>query len=216
MNLAIIRILGLVLFLYLSWRNLKDSYPDQKVITFSWFSLLLFLVFGRLIYGLIHWGIWNNDLSDWISIFNKPGNSYIGGYLGLVLSVWLFGRKQQWKFMSFMEDTLRPFIVMSGFFMLDEFFRSKFALEPLVYFGLLALIFVFSGWIAKRYRSFVWYKSGKKGFVLLASNFLFFLTLVPVLILFKESVINIVLASVISLISLIGLFILGEIKYERK
>jgi hypothetical protein len=105
---------------------------------------------------------------------------------------------------------------MSSFFMLDEFFRTKFGLEPLIYFCLLVVIFIFSGWISRRYRSFVWYKSGKKGFVLLASNFLFFLTLIPVLILFKENNINVVLASVISLISLIGLFILGEVKYERK
>jgi hypothetical protein len=200
----------------LLWKNLKDSYDDQKIIVFSWFSSLLFLIFGRMVYGLVNWGIWNNDLIDWISVFNKPGISYIGGYLGLIFSVWLFSKKEQWKFINFMEDTIRPFLIMSSFFMLDEFFRTKFNLEPFIYFSLMLLIFIFSGWIANKYRSFVWYKSGKKGFVLLSSNFLFFLAVVPALILFKENIINIVLASIISLISLIGLFILGRVKYERK
>jgi hypothetical protein len=216
MSLAVFRILGIILFLYLLWRDLRGSYDDQKVIVFSWVGLLSFLLFGRLFYGLINWGVWNNDLVDWVSIGNKPGMSYIGGYLGLVGVAWLFAKNEQWKFFNFMEDLLKPFLVMVGFFMLDEMFRTKFVLEPIVYFVLIVLIFVLSVWISGKYRSFVWYKSGKKGFVLLFSNFLFFLILIPALILFKGNLINIVLSLVISLISLIGLFILGKVKYERK
>jgi hypothetical protein len=216
MTLGIFRVLGIILFLYLLWRDLKESYDDQKVIIFSWLGLLGFLVFGRLFYGLINWGVWNNDLVDWVSVGNKPGMSYVGGYLGLVFMAWLFSRRQQWKFFNFMEDLLKPFLVMVGFFMLDEVFRTRFGWEPLVYLGLIILIFVVSVWISGKYRSFVWYKSGKKGFVLLFSNFLFFLMLIPVLILFKIALINIILALIISLISLVGLFILGKIKYERK
>ena len=198
------------------WRNLKESYDDQKIIIFSWVGLLGFLVFGRLFYGLINWGIWNNDLVDWISVGNKPGMSYLGGYLGLTFFAWLFSKKQQWKFLSFMEDLARPFLIMVAVFMIDEMFRMKFFLEPVLYFILIVLTLFLSKWVSGKYRSFVWYKSGKKGFVLLSSNFLFFLVLIPVLILFKESLINIVMASFISLVSLVGLFFLGRVNYERK
>jgi hypothetical protein len=216
MNLAVFRVVGIILFLYLLWRNLRENYDDQKLITFSWVSLLVFLVFGRLFYGLINWGVWNNDLVDWVSVMDKPGMSYIGAYLGLILISWLFSRQQQWRFLNFMEDLFRPFLVMVGFFMLDELLRSKFSLETGLFLLLMILMFPLFSWVSKRYRSFVWYKSGKKGFALLLLNFLFFLVLAPILIFFKDNLVNIILSIIISLVSLVGLFILGEIKYEKK
>ena len=216
MSLGIFRVLGIILFLYLVWRNLNENYDDQKLITFSWLGLLGFLVFGRLFYGLINWGVWNNDLIDWVSVGNKPGMSYIGGYLGFILVAWWFARKEQWKFLGFIEDLMKPLIIMLWLFMLDEFLRSKFSITVVVFFVLLVMIFLFAGWVTNKYRSFVWYKSGKKGFVLLSSNFLFFLILIPVLILFKESLVNIILSLSVSLASLIGLFILGGKNYDRK
>ena len=216
MNLGIIRILGIILFLYLMWRNLRENYDSQKLIIFSWLALLGFLVSGRLFYGLINWEIWNNDLMDWILVGNKPGMSYIGGYLGLIGVSWFFTRKQQWRFLNFMEDLVKPFLVLVGFFMLDEFFRSKFFIKPGLFLLLIVLVFPLFNLIMVKYRSFVWYKSGKKGFALLSLNFLFFLGVIPILIVFKDNLFNIILASIISLMSLIGLFILGEVVYEKK
>ena len=216
MILGILRVVAIILFLYLLWRNLKESYEEQKIISFSWMALLGFIVGGRLVYGLINWGIWNDSFGDWLAVWTKPGMTYTGAYLGLVLVVWLYGKSQQWKFLSFMEDLMKPLLVYSGFLMIDELIRTKFDLKPLVYLGLLIIIYLVNIWLSKRYRSFVWYKSGKKGFVLLATNFLFFLAVTVALILFKENIITMILTSIISLISLIGLFILGEVKYERK
>jgi len=216
MTLGIFRVLGVVLFLYLLWRDLRENYDDQKIISFSWLALLGFLVFWRLAYGLINWGVWNDDLVDWISVGTKPGMSYIGGYLGLLLVSWWFVKKEQWKFFNFVEDWIRPFLVMVGIFMVDELVRSKFSWEPILFLVLIILVFPLFIFVTKRYRSFVWYRSGKKGFALLSLNFLFFLGLIPVLILFKDNLVNIILSVIISLISLIGLFILGEVKYEKK
>jgi hypothetical protein len=216
MSLGIIRIVASVVFLYLLWRNLRQSYDDQKIISYSWLALLGFLVFGRLAYGLINWGIWNNDLVDWLSVWNKPGMSYMGGYLGVLLVSWLYARSQQWKFLNFTEDLVRPLLVLIGLMMVDEWVKSKFSWQVLIYILMIILVYMIANWLAGRYRSFVWYKSGKKGFVLLASNFLFFLVLAFVFGVFKDSLINLILASVISLISVVGLFILGGIKYERK
>jgi len=216
MSLGIIRIVGMLIFLYLLWRNLRDSYDDQKIISYSWLALLGFLVFGRLGYGLINWGIWNNDLTDWLAVWNKPGTSYMSGYLGLVLISWLYAKKQQWKFLNFMEDLVKPFLALISFMMIDEWVRSKFSWEVLIYILMMVLIYILSNWLMGKYRSFVWYKSGKKGFVLLSTNFLFFLVLAFVFGVFGDSLVNLILASVISLISIVGLFILGGVKHERK
>lgn len=216
MSLGIIRIVASVVFLYLLWRNLRQSYDDQKIISYSWLALLGFLVFGRLAYGLINWGIWNNDLVDWLSVWSKPGMSYMGAYLGVLLVSWLYARSQQWKFLNFTEDLVRPLLVLIGLMMVDEWVRSKFSWQTLIYILMIILAYMIANWLSGKYRSFVWYKSGKKGFVLLASNFLFFLVLAFVFGVFKDSLVNLILASVISLISIVGLFILGGIKYERK
>lgn len=216
MSLGIIRVLGMVVFLYLLWRSLKESYDDQKVIAYSWLALLFFLIFGRLGYGLINWGVWNNDLTDWLMVWNKPGMSYLSGYLGVILISWLYSKKQQWKFLNFFEDLIKPFLVLIVFMMTDEWMRTKFGWQILIYIIMVILIYILSNWLARKYRSFVWYKSGKKGFVMLSTNFLFFLILVIVLLIFKDNIINIILASIISLISVVGLFILGGTKNERK
>lgn len=216
MSLAIIRVLGIVVFLYLLWRNLRESYDDQRIIEFSWLALVGFLVFGRLGYGLINWGIWNKDLIDWLAIWNKPGMSYMSGYLGIMLVAWLYIKKQQWKFLNFLEDLIKPLLIMVILMMTDEWIRAKFSWQILIYMIMMVLIYLLGDWLAKRYRSFVWYKSGKKGFVLLSTNFLFFLVLAVVFGVFRDSLVNMILASVISLVSVIGLFILGGTKNERK
>jgi len=151
-----------------------------------------------------------------VSAWNKPGMSYIGGFVGLILMTWWYCRQQQWKFLNFAEDVSRPFLVYTWFLVTDEWLRSKFEWRLLIYLLMLVLVFLTNKWLSNRYRSFTWYKSGRKGFVLLATSFLFFLGLSLVLILFKEKIVNVILASVISLISLVGLYILGNIKYERK
>jgi hypothetical protein len=129
---------------------------------------------------------------------------------------WLYARKQQWKFLNFMEDLVKPFLILVSFFMLDEWLRSKFNWQILIYILMVILIYMLSGWLSGKYRSFVWYKSGKKGFVLLATNFLFFLVLGFVFGVFGDNLVNLILASIISLISIVGLFILGGVKHERK
>jgi hypothetical protein len=216
MTLGILRIVGIIVFIYLIWRNLKDDYNEQKIIGYSWLALIGFLVVGRIFFGLIHWGVWNTNVADWLTVWNKPGMSYIGGYLGLALVTWIYAKKQQWKILAFMEDVLKPVLVLTGFLIADEWLRSKMDWRILIYILIIVIAYIVSIWVGKRYRSFVWYKSGKKGFVFLFINFLTFLLLTIDLIIFKENIINIILASIISLISICGLFILGEIKYERK
>lgn len=216
MSLGILRILGILVFLYLIWRNLKDNYDSQKIISYSWLSLLGFFIVGRIFFGLINWGVWNTNLLDWVSVWNKPGMSYIGGFLGLGLISWIYCRTQQWKFLAFMEDVMKPVLILLWFLIADEWLRAKFDLKVLIYLLILIVVYFISVWVSKRYRSFVWYKSGKKGFVLLFVNFLFFLMLAIDLIVFKENLINVILASIISLISVLGLFILGKVKYEKK
>jgi hypothetical protein len=96
--------------------------------------------------------------------------------------------------------------------MFDEWVRSNFNLKPIVFFVLLMIDIYFISWLKKKYRSFIWYKSGKKGFVLLFNNLLFFFAVGIILILLKDSWLSVILALIISLISGVGLYILKKEK----
>jgi hypothetical protein len=212
MSLGIFRTLGSIIFMYLLWRDLRDDYGDQKTINYAWVALLGFLLGGRITYGLVNWGVWNDSWLSWLSVWTKPGTNYLGSYLGLILVSWLVSIKNQWKFLTLMDDIVKPTLFFSCLLMFDEWLRSNFYLKTMIYLALLVIDIVLVNWLKKRYRSFSWYKSGKKGFVLLFNNFLFFLSIVVVLIIFKDKWLSVILALIISLISGAGLYILKKAK----
>ena len=215
MNLGILRIIGILLFVYLTWRNLRDNYEEDKIVTYSWISLLGFFVGGRITYGLINFGIWNDSWLSWFSVWNKPGMDYVGGFLSLILVNFIFSKLNNWKFIPFCEDILINVLLLIVFLMGDEFLRTKFDLKVGGYLLLLILLMFFVNLAKKKYRSLVWYKSGKKGFAFFATGFISFLILGILGIVFKVNLIYSILYWIISLISLVGLGILGEI-YEKK
>jgi len=212
MSLGIFRIIGLIVFMYLLWRMLRGEYEDQKIINYTWVALLGFLVGGRIVYGLINWGVWNDSWTDWLSVWSKPGTNYLGSFIGLVLASWLMAVYNQWRFLSLMDDIIKPSLIYFSLVMVDEAVRTNFYIKPLLLWGILILDIFFVGWLRKRYRSFMWYKSGKKGFVLLFNNIWLFFAIAITLVIIKDSLVSIVLASVISLISVIGLYILQKEK----
>lgn len=210
MNLAIIRVVAIVLFLYMTWRNLRGDYDEGKLISFGWFSILFFLVFSRIGFGLLNLGIWNS-WKDWLMVWNKPGFNYLIGTLGFVLSVFIFSRMNQWKFFTFIENNLKNFLVFLGLLMIDELVRTRFDLNIVWYLLAIVVTYLIDLQLFKKYRSFVWYKSGKKGFVFLFSTFLINLLIALIILLSKGNPILAIIASIVSLTSLLGLFILGKV-----
>jgi len=210
MSLAIIRVIAIVLFLYLTWRNLRGDYPEDKLISFSWISVLFFLVFGRIGFGLLNLGVWKT-WGDWISVWQKPGMDYLIATSGFVIAVLWISKVNQWKFFAFIEDNLKNFLVFITVLMIDEVVRTKFSVESLAYILVFVIVYMISLWLSKKYRSFVWYRSGKKGFVFLSISFLVFLLITGILFWFKNSLFLVILSGLISLISLVGLFILGDV-----
>ena len=216
MSLGIIRVLGIILFAYLTWRNLRENYEEDKIVTYSWVALLSFFIGGRIIYGLVNFGVWNDNWMSWFSVWNKPGMDYIGGFLTLIATGVIFSKMNNWKIIPFCEDGLINNLVLLIFLMVDEFLRTKFDLKIGIYLLLLIVMIFFMKFAKKKYRSFVWYKSGKKGFAFLSTAFLSFLILGFLGMFFKVNTIYSVLYWIISLISLVELCILGDVYEKRK
>lgn len=211
MVLGIINILGIVLFLYLTWRNLNDNYHEDALIGYSWLALLAMLVGGRLFYGLINWGVWNENWGDWFLIWQKPGFSYIGAMLSFLgLTTW-YCKINDWKLWSFLEDIIPVFLLMMVFWTGEDLIKSNLKWQVAIKLAVIFLSYLLNFWVVAKYRSWVWYRSGKKGFSFFFTSSICCLLLAGTSIIVKDSWQIILTYLSLSLIFISGLFILGEV-----
>ena len=210
MNLGILRALGIVFFLYLTWRSLKDDYKDSDLIGWAWLAIVSFLVGSRVSYGLINFGVFK-DVWEWLAVWKLGGANYVGGYLAMmgVTAWWLV--KKEWKIWSFLEDVSSVWLVFLGFLTADELLRAGLDINLAVPLFVLVLTLILTAMIKNNYRSYVWYKSGKKGFVFLFANFCVWFLMTIFWVIGDKSVLGAVIAATLSLISVAGLVILGEV-----
>lgn len=186
--------------MYLTWRKLREDYKGDEVISYLWLSVLGMMLAGRVVFGILNWRLWQNWW-DWWLFWEKPGINYVGAYFGwLWVSFWV-AKSYEWKILPLLEDTSKILLVLFGFYLVDESIRSTWT-RGWWYFTVLAAAYALVTWVEKKYRSFWWYKSGKKGFVWLVAN------------IWIWSVLAIVSGQyaylVLGLISLGGLVMLGE------
>ena len=211
MVFGIIRAIAVILFLYLSWKSLRENYKEESLIPFLWGAVLVFLVVGRITFGLMHWGVWNENIMDWFLVWQKPGFEYLGAMMGMIGAIALMAKYNEWKTMAVLEDMTWVSLLMLSLFLADEFIRGRFDIKYGISLIIVALGLMGSLWIKKKYRSFVWYTTGKKGFVFYFTAALIFALFSGLSFLLKQGLIIQILYLVLSLLSLLGLFILGEV-----
>lgn len=157
------------------------------MIAFGWVSLIVYLVGSRIAFVY-------SEPKLWLEFWKMNQANVLGGYVLWLLIVWLITKDRGWKFFAFGEDSLINLVFINLIY---------FALAGQWKYILTTLVASVIMWIFKdRYRSLWWYKSGKKGFLFLMSNVVFFAGM---------SVItgNYYLL-IISLLSMIGLVMLGH------
>lgn len=210
MTFGMIKLLGLLIYLYLIWRNLREDYKEDELIEFGWLSILIMLVGGRITYGFWNWGVWNSDILKWWSFWNNPGFNIWGGIFFWNAAMVLYAKTKNWKVWSLGEDLWPMFSLLITWWMLDEWVKVKGVLFPLwvVAGWLLSDILFF--WAKSKYRSFVWYKSGKKGFSFLAANIVWGILMSVLVLVTHQTWWLIGLGAVWSLISITGLVILSH------
>lgn len=165
----IVGILGCVIYLYLMWRGLKDSYKEEDIVAFGWVSILSYLIGSRLAYGFINWGMWAENPVKWLEFWKMGESNVAGGYLLWTFIAWLVTTDRGWKFFAFAEDSLWLLLWLNG-----VFFTISGKWQIVLLLIITALI---SWWFRGKYRSFVWYKSGRKGFLFLTANIIIFIGL---------------------------------------
>lgn len=207
------RVLAVLMFAYLVWKKTRDEL-GQDTNSFLWSALVAFFIGGRVGFGFTDLLNWNTSLWDWLFFWDKQGFNLLVGLVSLVAFVMLYTMFERWNFVELVEDLVIPGVMLSFFWLLPVWLGDKNVVDMWIVGGLM-LVFVLSFW-ARKYRSFYWYKSGKKGFLFLFSGLIFSILMFVASFVVEMSLFYRYLALVFSLIFLISLVMLGELFNSEK
>lgn len=154
-NIAII-LLGVLIFLFIFWKRLKEDYASNIIFQSATFIILGIFVGYFLSSRLFPFWFF------WASLF--------GASIGLTLSLIRFKIK--------FYESLEAFIIaalpwLSLIFLANSVVTSSFS-SFLAFVVILIMVFL-SYWLDTHYKSFTWYRSGKIGFAGIATASLVFL-----------------------------------------
>jgi len=155
---VIFNLVGLLGFLFLFWRRLKEDYEQKEIFTFSFL-----IVFGALVGVVICF-----------FLLERPLYWFWAAFLGMVIGFLIGDLKFKFRFF----ETLEALATGALFWLantlvaqsVDEHSLASL-IAALVVTLLLALFFFLDG----RYRGFAWYRSGRVGFAGLVTVGTFFL-----------------------------------------
>lgn len=162
---GLINLVGLILFLFLFWKRLKEDYGSNIVFGLS--SLVLSGTFiGYLVsrYFFPHWFFWLEGF---------------GAFLGFAIGIIKFNT----RFIETYEALFIAFLPWLTLFYMVEFVKKPnlgIAVVVFLNFGLM----LFFDFVSSHYKNFSWYKSGKIGLAGLLTSGIFFLTRAAIATLF--------------------------------
>lgn len=203
----ILLIIATVVFLYNSWKGLHEDCGSQNTIGFSWVLVLVIILVARM-FG----GGWKSDGPWWqiLAIWKYLKMNYFVGLIAGVLTTIMIANQKKWKAWLILEDLTPGFLLFLLIMYLNNII-GKFDLAELIKFGIVFFAYFWQKHLVKRYRSFVWYKSGKKGFVFFAvSTVVLFLMALNAFFL-QNGTFQAFSYLGGSLLSLSGLYILGKV-----
>jgi len=154
--LIIFNIIGLLIFLFLFWKRLKEDYlPNQIFSTFFYILFFILLTYFISISFFPSWWFWS---------------TYLGFLLGLVISIFRF----KLKFYETYEAAFLGFLICFSLYLLGDSVKN---LNAVSFFGFTVsmLLIGFFQFVDINYKNFSWYKSGRVGFTGLVISLLFFL-----------------------------------------
>jgi hypothetical protein len=182
---GIFAVLAFITASFFLWKQLKEDYSEEDILSFTIDLFLASLIGARLLYIIENLNFFGLNILNWFLWGKYPGFSLLGAIIGGGLLFYYWTKKKRWDLWLTFDKTVIAFFTIQliggiGLFISSA---SMFDLARLITnFVLLG----FSAYLTKNYRKFIWYKSGKLGFVAGSCFGLYFL-LLGVLELFKRN-----------------------------
>jgi len=182
-TLSVMMVLAFFITAFLFWRKGREEhYPEIELIDGFLMAVLIGFVFGRAGYIVAEIGIFGFSVLKWLDVFGYPGLNGAMGTIAATIYLFRHAKKQKWdpfEILDFWALALAGGLSIGylGLFFDGSVFGLQTDLpmgitfpglqEPhhptALYFSIffLALSWYLS-WVEYRYRTFEWYRAGKK------------------------------------------------------
>lgn len=197
-KLIILSLLSGLSFLYLYWRRLKVDYISSQIFTSGFYIIL------------------SAGLIGFITSHYESGWWFWTGFLGAVVGLSVGILRFKMRILEAVEAASVAFLPVVSFIFLSGFVKTPgvfLAFGVVIPLLLLALFFI----LDKKYKGFIWYKSGRIGFAGLSVLGLFFLIRSVVAIVFSDMISFVgsadsLISGILSFISFLAIYNLAQEK----
>jgi len=206
--------ISLVLYLFLVWIALNKDHDHEDIVRLSLGTVLAFFIGGRLVNIFLNIDDYGFDIKNWLNFQGLGRINFLGGLASMAVYMSVVYRGFRLSVWYFLEKLVFPVSVISLLVNLSLFFTT--AQTVFLGRGVIFIIILISSLFLSRYRSFVWYSSGKAGFLFFAvvAEY-FFLAIILDFILSAFSYWQLVLNVVVLLASLMGVYFLSGKKIKK-
>lgn len=166
--------ISFVVFSFMLWRSLRDDYPEEDILTFTIYLFLGAFIGSRIIYILANIGDFNLNFGRWLLFGSYPGLASSGVIVGTFIIYYVWNKRRSWDFWLVGDKLIFAFLVAEVISHIGVFLSTARVID-LGRIILSAFLLVVIGIIAKNYRKYLWYKSGKVGFTACAGFSFYFL-----------------------------------------
>lgn len=153
--MVIANFIGILLFLFLLWKKLKEDYHYERIFNVGFLSLIGITISTLLANSFL------TDFKFWLQ--------FAGLLVGFGLAIYL----QKIKFYESFDALVVAVLPWLGLNYLVLAIRNSSLIDFIAFWVCLLLVFIYF-FLDSQYRKFIWYKSGRVGFSGLAVAGLFF------------------------------------------
>ncbi len=182
-TLNLLQILAFLAASFVFWKRAKEEhYSEVEVFDGYLLSLIFGGLVGRLAFIVFNWSQFGLDVIKWLNIVTYPGTIFLFSLTGAAFYLDRYALKQKWDAFEILDFwaqavSLALFFLNIGYFLAGIKFGQATNLPwGLVFPGVfekrhpvqlyLAVfylgVFKYLGWLEFNYRTFEWYRSGKK------------------------------------------------------
>jgi len=211
---GIVAAISLILYLFLVWIALSKDHDQEDVVRLSLGTVLAFFIGGRLINIFLNINDYGFDINNWLNLRNIGKINFLGGLVSMIAYMSVVYRSFHLSIWYFLEKLVFPVSIIALLINLSLFLTT--AEVAFLGKGVIFIIILISSLFLSGYRSFVWYGSGKAGFLFFAvTGEYFFLAIILDFILSAFSYWQLVLNVVLLLASLMGVYFLSGKKVKK-
>ncbi|MEA2056682.1 MAG: prolipoprotein diacylglyceryl transferase family protein [Patescibacteria group bacterium] len=182
-TINLFQVIAFVSSAFVFWRRGREEhYSEAKLIDAFLLSLLFGVAIGRIAFIVFNFSSFGWNILDWLNIVQKPGSQLFFVLIGAVLHLTVFAQKNKWDQFEILDFCAQVLVVGLLWINIGYFFEGiRFGLSTELPWGIVfpgvfekrhpiqlyyaAFHFIFGKyltWLEFNYRTFEWYRGGKK------------------------------------------------------